>query len=117
MRLKFSLLVSLLLLLSSPLSYAEKSYTLTQTEYDQIITNMMTAQKALAESDSQLEKADLALQRQEEELQTLKEDLQNLSAYYKRQQRKATGSKILIGGCAFTFGAAAGICLALYAAR
>lgn len=99
MRLKSSLAALLLLSLSPPLLSAEESYTLTASEYDQIVTSLMAAQKALRESDGKLKA-------QEAESQRLSQELKEASKSLKEQRIKDTKDKIVIGGCAFCLGLA-----------
>lgn len=99
MRLKSSLAALLLLSLSPPLLSAEESYTLTAQEYDQIVTSLMTAQKALRESDGKL-------RTQEAELKKLSQALRQASKSLEEQRIKAAKDKIMIGGCAFCLGLA-----------
>lgn len=88
--------LSLALLACSPL-FSQKSIALTQAEYDQIILNMMTAQKALTESDS-------ALKTQEAELQTLRTQLQTQSAYCAKLRQGQKNKLVITGALCFCLG-------------
>lgn len=110
MRLRLFLLVWLLLPLACLPSFSEEKYVLTAAEYDQIIMNMMAAQKALSEADSELEK-------QESELETLRTQFQSLSLSLERQKKEARNDKILVGVCALCLGIGIGGVAGIAAAK
>lgn len=98
MRLRFLFAVLLLLLLPLSLSFSEKSYTITETDYNQIITSLMSAQKELTNAQN-------SIQVQEAELQALRNNLKEASASYEMQLKEASKGKFIIAGCAFYLGA------------
>lgn len=84
----------------SPL-FSEDGVELTQAEYTQIIQNMMTAEKALAESES-------ALERQEEQLRTLGSQLRSQSEYCARLRQGQRNKAVLAGALGFCLGVVGG---------
>lgn len=101
MRLKFFLAAfSLAFLACSPL-FSEKGVELTQAEYTQIVQNMMSAQKALTESEN-------ALERQEEQLRTLGSQLRSQSEYCARLRQGQRNRLVLTGALFFCLGVVGG---------
>lgn len=87
------------LLAFSPLSgQSQKSYILTETEYSQIIYNMMTAQKALTDCQNQLTDY-------ETQLHTLKNQLKAQSAYLSELKNSNKKKCLVAGSVCFSFGA------------
>lgn len=90
----------------SPL-FSEKAVELTREEYTLIVQNMMSAQKALGESES-------ALRTQEEELQTLRSQLKSQSEYCAKLRQGQNNRAVLAGALGLCLGVVAS-CLVINA--